>query len=257
MDDSSQSSASLMKGESRWSNHDNEAPVINNAVIENISISGSFQQSISSSTENTNSTFSERQFRLPARDVRKEVAPREDKKLSKAFAREISRRNDLVSREQQLLSSLDRMKRAPPAQSVSSCEVLQSTRILKESLAELNVVKHVISRKPGEIFGSNTFHSAFGEDLEDEENDETTISSGVGNDEKKVSSDIQEKVEDLLQEDIEFWLRRHGKQIAMKDTNEQRRLLRKWFKELDADGGGSVSVDELQDPLLSTGIMKT
>jgi hypothetical protein len=27
--------------------------------------------------------------------------------------------------------------------------------------------------------------------------------------------------------------------------------------ELDADGGGSVSVDELQDPLLSTGIMKT
>ena len=193
MDDSSQSSASLMKGESRWSNCDNEAPILSVAVVENISTTGSLQSITTSTTRNSNSTFSERQFRLPARDVTKEVAPREDKKLSRAFAREITRRNDLVSREQQLLSSLDHMKRTPPAQSVSSCEVLQSTRVLKESLAELNVVKHIISRKPGEIFGSNHY-SGFEEGLEDEGNDESTISTGAENNEKKMATDIQEKV---------------------------------------------------------------
>ena len=194
MDGSSQGSASvsLMKGESRWSNHENEAPVLSSAAVENPGSS----QSITSSTGNSISTFSERQFRLPARDVTKELFTREDKKQSKAFAREITKRNEMFSREQQLLTSLDRMKRAPPAQSVSSCEVLQSTRILKESLAELNVVKHIITRKPGENFGSgNAFRSAEGDDAEEDvDNDESTISSEGGKIEKKLAADIQEKV---------------------------------------------------------------
>jgi hypothetical protein len=34
-------------------------------------------------------------------------------------------------------------------------------------------------------------------------------------------------------------------------------MLRKWFKELDYDGSGEVNVEELQDPMLSSGILKT
>jgi len=37
-------------------------------------------------------------------------------------------------------------------------------------------------------------------------------------------------MEDLLQEDVERWLGRHGKKLAANNTNHQKRLLRKWFQ---------------------------
>jgi hypothetical protein len=62
---------------------------------------------------------------------------------------------------------------------------------------------------------------------------------------------------DLKQEEIENWCRKHGKKYAQRYTNKDKRMLRHWFKELDTDGSGEVNVEELQDPLLSAGILKT
>ncbi len=43
----------------------------------------------------------------------------------------------------------------------------------------------------------------------------------------------------------------------MKFALKDKVALRKWFYTLDADGSGEVNADELHDPMLSTGILKT
>ena len=68
---------------------------------------------------------------------------------------------------------------------------------------------------------------------------------------------VEEKLEDLRQEGYETWWRRRGREIAARFSNKDKRMLRKWFQELDYDGSGEVSVVELQDPMLSAGIFKT
>lgn len=68
---------------------------------------------------------------------------------------------------------------------------------------------------------------------------------------------VQEKIEDHRQQGIEAWCKKHCKLINQKYTNKEKRLLRKWFEALDYDGSGEVNVEELQDPMLSSGILKT
>lgn len=68
---------------------------------------------------------------------------------------------------------------------------------------------------------------------------------------------LEEKTEDLRQEFIEKWCISRGKQPATSFINKEKRALRRWFKELDYDGSKEVNVAELQDPLLSSGILKT
>jgi predicted CopG family antitoxin len=53
------------------------------------------------------------------------------------------------------------------------------------------------------------------------------------------------------------WCDRHGLKVNFKSNLQQKRKFRKWFNALDRDGGGTVGIKELIDPLLSTGIMKT
>lgn len=87
--------------------------------------------------------------------------------------------------------------------------------------------------------------------------------NGIDDDMRESSIDhpkldsVHEKMEDLRQEACEKWCILHGKQINEKYSNLEKRMLRKWFKELDYDGSGEVNVEELQDPMLSAGILKT
>ena len=68
---------------------------------------------------------------------------------------------------------------------------------------------------------------------------------------------LEEMCEDLRQEQIEKYCTAHGRKAAARFVNSDKRMLRKWFRELDVDHSGEVSVSELQDPLLSAGIFLT
>eukprot|EP00238_Polyblepharides_amylifera_P015538 CAMPEP_0196601152 /NCGR_PEP_ID=MMETSP1081-20130531/95759_1 /TAXON_ID=36882 /ORGANISM="Pyramimonas amylifera, Strain CCMP720" /LENGTH=370 /DNA_ID=CAMNT_0041927019 /DNA_START=618 /DNA_END=1730 /DNA_ORIENTATION=- len=50
------------------------------------------------------------------------------------------------------------------------------------------------------------------------------------------------------------WLESRNKSQRFEFTFAQKRALRKWFDSMDADGSGDISVHELTDALLSTGI---
>lgn len=224
------------------------------------------------------SSFNEKKFRLPPRDVKLDIiVPQEKRKEMNERMREENRRRNLARREVALLCSLDIMKSTPPVSSISSCNILQSTRIHKECMAELEVVQKVISRTPGEHFSSNkaskrpilpslsrnnileeseydeNYEDVDNGDVDEDESSNSITSSHLEREEKKRLMDIQEKVlallnllhslhfkvllsitcqqvEDLLQEDVERWLKRHGKELSAKHSNQQKRLLRKWFK---------------------------
>jgi hypothetical protein len=54
----------------------------------------------------------------------------------------------------------------------------------------------------------------------------------------------------------EQWL--NGRNMANRTLNRNdRNVLRAWFKSLDVDGSGNISMDELMDPLLSTGSVES
>ena len=68
---------------------------------------------------------------------------------------------------------------------------------------------------------------------------------------------LEQVRDDLRQDDMENWCKRRGKSNPKKMTMEDKRVLRKWFLKMDADGSGEVSIEELQDPLLSAGVLKS
>lgn len=72
---------------------------------------------------------------------------------------------------------------------------------------------------------------------------------------QKNKLDIQECENDIREEMIESWCAKRGKPIKMK--HEDKRRMRNWFRQLDHDESGEVTVDELQDPMISAGILKT
>lgn len=52
------------------------------------------------------------------------------------------------------------------------------------------------------------------------------------------------------------WLKAHGKSDDWKYQRRRLHMLRQWFNLLDADGSGEVGLDELADPLISTGLAR-
>lgn len=64
-------------------------------------------------------------------------------------------------------------------------------------------------------------------------------------------------MEDLRVDDLERWGHKRNMKVAQNYSNLEKRTLRRWFEELDFDGSGEVNVEELQDPMLSSGILKT
>ena len=68
---------------------------------------------------------------------------------------------------------------------------------------------------------------------------------------------IKETEEEIRDGETEKWLLCRKRYPEFRWTVKQKRALRKWFEHLDEDGSGEVDVDELADPLLSTGIANT
>jgi len=117
-------------------------------------------------------------------------------------------------------------------------------RVEREAKLELDMIKRSVAKeqKKNVLIASYKSTEDFG--------DVSTI------DYPKLGS-IEEKVEDLRQEFTEAYCRKRGKKFVGKFTNAEKRMLRRWFQDLDYDGSGEVSVLELQDPLLSAGILRT
>ncbi|RLN73708.1 hypothetical protein BBJ28_00011035 [Nothophytophthora sp. Chile5] len=61
--------------------------------------------------------------------------------------------------------------------------------------------------------------------------------------------------EQLLRFDQNAWLAKRAKQRRFQFSGDQKRMLRQWFDALDSDGSGKISVEELEDPMLSIGIV--
>ena len=130
----------------------------------------------------------------------------------------------------------------------------RARRVHLECKAELATVKYVVKRKPGDL---REKFASLREQIETEE------LNGIDDDLRESTLDhpklgsVEENLEDLRHDLIERWCAKRGKETNEKYTNKEKRLLRKWFKELDYDGSGEVNVEELQDPMLSSGILKT
>ena len=54
----------------------------------------------------------------------------------------------------------------------------------------------------------------------------------------------------------QHWLSGRGQQEQQRRKRAHMKRLRAWWEFLDSDGGGSLSVDELEDPLVSVGLAK-
>ena len=120
---------------------------------------------------------------------------------------------------------------------------VNKARMQQEAQAELSLIKAVIGRHPdlARVTAKMT---------PEDYGDESTL------DYPKLGS-LQEAQEDLRLEDLEAFYNSHGANAAIKWSCKDRRMLRRWFKALDYDGSREVSVPELQDPLISSGILKT
>ena len=68
---------------------------------------------------------------------------------------------------------------------------------------------------------------------------------------------IEEFQKDLWQAGAERFSNVRQKQSGLRLSLSDKRNLRRWFSALDADGSGEVTIEELEDPLISTGILKT
>ena len=62
---------------------------------------------------------------------------------------------------------------------------------------------------------------------------------------------------EIQEAQVEKWLESTGRFPKKRWKIEQKRTLKAWFERLDKDGSGEIDVDELADPLLSTGLAKT
>lgn len=51
------------------------------------------------------------------------------------------------------------------------------------------------------------------------------------------------------------WLKKHGKEDYINFSDEDLEKLRTYFRSLDSDGGGSIGIDELEDPLIALGLV--
>lgn len=209
-----------------------------------------FQMSVSS--------FGEKDFHLP--DLEMTFAA--DFEKANEQKRTLQRMNTIkieIEEEKKLFKDLDVIAGLPDEQFsrrrgiIDRKERLKAVRGKHEGEAELRLLKHVISRKPGDLKEKMSIFEQLVNGTYEGDPDEHVESSI---DHPKLNS-VHEKLEDKRQTDIEDWCARRGKTVKQPYTNKEKRILRKWFQQLDYDGSGEVNVEELQDPMLSAGILKT
>jgi hypothetical protein len=68
---------------------------------------------------------------------------------------------------------------------------------------------------------------------------------------------LEKDENDIIDANIENWLCLTGRFPDSEWKIKERRNLKSWFDSLDRDGSGEIDIDELLDPLLSTGLAKT
>lgn len=51
------------------------------------------------------------------------------------------------------------------------------------------------------------------------------------------------------------WLKKVGKEHYINFKEDEKALLKTYFNSLDSDGGGSIGIDELEDPLIALGLV--
>ena len=197
-------------------------------------------------------SFSDVAFRLPELESGVEGGLTEEEEIQLKLASTQTRLVQEIRKERMLLSCLDNKTKYSPGKSAyqkNNSSMLQSKQVSKDSRNELAVLSHIITRKPGEpkeVLRTLTIAALVEDDF----------SANSSSSCPQIGS-IHEKKEDLREEEIERWCAKHGKKSTAKYTNDEKRKLRTWFQELDYDGSGEVNVEELQDPLLSAGILKT
>ena len=235
-----------------------------------------------SSRSASSQSFLEEHFRLPPLEsgLDEWLGNRDSQnaflKKQIALRRDISKEMSTLKHPDELMSEdFIKMKEVP---NYLKSPILRKKRIEEISDAELKLIKYVIEKKSGEFRDQlKSIPEQLWKTLEIEgvniENfsvssriphSTSASSDSISNEtylkemelEKKPAS-IREKMEDLRSEGIEQWIKKHGKILKQKFTNFDKRQLRKWFNDMDYDGSGEVQVDELQDPLLSAGILKT
>ena len=67
---------------------------------------------------------------------------------------------------------------------------------------------------------------------------------------------VKEIEGEMHSEGMEKWLNRRQLHLNQTFTTAQRRDLKRWFTSLDKDGSGEITIDELEGPLLATGIAR-
>eukprot|EP01039_Chlorochromonas_danica_P009400 gene9400-10383_t len=218
------------------------------------------EQSFAGSVASTVNSFNEKDFQLPDLEVFAATDFESVQQEKRSKFRRKSIQYELIQ-EQKVLSQLDEIVKMPEERFSRRPGVLGRPLELKvakgdhEARAELDLLNHVLKRKPGDLRDEmelieQIISGCYDGDDVDEHLGPPSL------DHPKLGS-VQEKQEDLRQEAIENWCVRHGMKISQKYTNKEKRFLRKWFQALDYDGSGEVNVEELQDPMLSSGILKT
>lgn len=211
--------------------------------------------------DSTHHTFTEQDFKLPDLEVQIGM-DLNDVLLHQRHKKELRKIKHEIVRERVYLSRLDDLAHTSDDKLASqlrkgyklSASATRKLRVKLECEAELATIRQIAMRKPGELTDKL---KAMKEQIESES------VNGIDDHQRESSIDhpaldsVHEKMEDLRQEECEKWCRSRGKDINEKYTNLEKRMLRKWFKELDYDGSGEVNVEELQDPMLSSGILKT
>lgn len=202
--------------------------------------------------------FTDDDFMLPDLEVH-DGTDFETEQENRRMMRRISLLKSNISREKKLYTGLDTLAKVPlesfnRRRGISDRpETLRRLRGEREADVELKLVQHAIARKPGDLHEKvvllNQLVTGTYEGDPDDLKDSTMDHPKLGS--------VEEKLEDIRQENTEHWCAKHGKSMNEKYTNKEKRMLRKWFQQLDYDGSGEVNVEELQDPMLSSGILKT
>lgn len=76
-------------------------------------------------------------------------------------------------------------------------------------------------------------------------------------DKKERKDQYEENTEKLNETEIRNWMAKHGRRHLINFDNKERSKLKQYFNSLDADGSGSIGLDELVDPLISLGIAES